>query len=81
MSLGIIVIVLILDIDQDAREVLPPYGRTVSSMPEPPSQRHSNCFDPNYEPIPGEHIDALWIQPTVAYGSLNVGVRLASFIW
>jgi len=59
----------------EAKEEQVPYGRIKSTMPEPLSQRHVNCFDPNYEPNAGENIKELWIRPTVAYGSLNANTQ------
>ena len=50
----------------------PAFGRIISTMPELPSQRHVNCFDGDFEPKAGDNVNALWIDPTVAYGAMPV---------
>jgi len=62
-------------IGADAVEIPNPYGRTISTMPELPSERHANCFDRDYEPTAGSNINDLWIEPTVAYGSINANTQ------
>lgn len=59
----------------ETEDKIAPYGRTISTMPELPSLRHENCFNPDYEPTAGENIDALWIKPTVAFGSMNANTQ------